>query len=111
MSEDCVFCKIVKGEIPSEKILENENFIAIKTIEPKVDGHFLIIPKKHYSDFLKMPSEDYSKFLEFLKECLGTFSGDFNVILNNGKNAGQIIEHMHFHILPRKFEDGFKLNC
>lgn len=110
MSKDCIFCKIVKGEAPSEKILENKDFLAIKTIEPKVEGHFLIMPKKHYPDFLKMPEVDYSKFMKFLKECTGTFSGDFNVVLNNGKNAGQIVEHMHFHVLPRSFQDNFKLN-
>lgn len=110
MSNDCIFCKIISGEMPSEKILEDKNFLAIKTIEPKVEGHFLVIPKKHYSNFLKMPKEDYSKFMQFVKDCIGTFSGDFNIVLNNGKNAGQVIDHMHCHILPRTFGDNFKLN-
>lgn len=110
MSKDCVFCKIISGEMPSEKILEDNNFLAIKTIEPKVEGHFLVIPKKHYSNFLKMPHEDYQKFMQFVKDCSGTFSGDFNIVLNNGKNAGQVVDHMHFHILPRTFGDNFKLN-
>ena len=107
MEKNCIFCKIVKGKIPSEKVLEDNNFIAIKTIEPKVEGHFLIIPKTHYPSFLEMPKKDYEKFMEFLKEAVGTFSGDFNVILNNGKNANQIVEHMHFHVLPRKLGDHF----
>ena len=109
--DSCVFCRIVSGELPSEKIFEDKNFLAIKTIEPKVEGHFLVIPKKHYKNFLELPKKEYEGFLKAVKDSVGTFSGDFNLVINNGRNAGQVVEHLHLHVLPRKFEDGFRLNC
>ena len=109
--EDCIFCKIVKGEIPSEKILENEEFIVIKDANPKVKGHSLLIPKKHFQDFINMDEKLYENFLKTLKEtCEKLDSDEFNFIINNGKNAGQIVPHLHLHILPRKENDGFKVS-
>ncbi|MCK4996918.1 HIT domain-containing protein [Candidatus Pacearchaeota archaeon] len=111
MKPDCIFCKIVAGKIPAEKVLENKGYIVIKDANPKVPGHLLVIPKKHYNSFLDMPHRKYEDFFQTVKDAIGTFSGDFNLIINNGKTAGQVIEHLHAHILPRKLEDGFKLNC
>jgi histidine triad (HIT) family protein len=111
MNGDCVFCKIVTGKIPSEKILENKHFIVIKDAKPKVEGHCLVIPKKHYKSFLDFPKKRYEEFLEMAKKTAGTFSGDFNMIVNNGRTAGQVVDHFHMHILPRTLEDGFLLNC
>ena len=105
--EDCVFCKIVKGDIPAEKVLENDDFIVIKDASPKVEGHSLVIPKEHYKTFLDLPSGLYEKFLVTAREASEKLSsGDFNFVLNNGKVAGQLVPHLHLHILPRKDGDG-----
>ena len=113
--EDCIFCKIVAGEIPSEKLMENEDFILIKDVNPKVEGHSLVIPKKHFETFLDMPSELYEGFLKTASESIGkllseTNSEGYNLIMNNKKLAGQLVPHVHLHILPRKEGDGFKVS-
>ena len=109
MVDDCIFCKIVRGEIPSEIFLENDDFIVIKDVNPKVEGHSLVISKKHYETFLDMPSGLYEKFLETVKEVVEKLDvKDFNLVLNNGKVAGQLVSHVHLHILPRKEGDGFR---
>jgi len=111
MKPDCIFCKIIEGKIPSEKVLENKRYIVIKDANPKVPGHLLVIPKKHYKSFLDFPKKHYEDFLDIVKKTTGTFSGDFNIVINNGKTAGQEIEHLHMHILPRTLGDDFKLNA
>lgn len=115
MSEDCIFCKIARGEIPSQKILESENFFAIKDIHPKTQGHSLIISKKHYKTLLDMPSSLLGEFLETGKELalklLKEEKADgFNLVINNYEVAGQLVPHVHLHILPRKKNDGFRMN-
>ena len=110
MGDDCIFCKIVKGEIPSEKVLENEDFIVIKNIDPLVDGHSLVIPKKHYGTFLDLPLGLYEKLLETAKKAIEKLDAkDFQLVTNSGEVAGQSIPHMHLHILPRKEGDGFEI--
>lgn len=113
--KDCVFCKIAKGEIPSEKVFENGNFIVIKDVHPRTRGHSLVIPKKHYRTLLDMPCSLYGEFLEVTKESAFKLlkqekAEGFNLVMNNFKPAGQIVEHVHLHIIPRTNEDGFKLN-
>lgn len=106
--DSCVFCKIVAGEINSEKILESENFIVVKDAFPKVDGHSLVISKKHYDTFLDMPSEVYEELLKTAKEAIVKLGAEsYNLVMNNGKIAGQLVPHAHMHILPRKKNDGF----
>ena len=108
--EDCIFCKIVKGEISSEKVLETERFIVIKDVNPKVEGHSLVISKEHYKTLLDVPDSLMGKFLEVAKEAVGKLDvKDFNLILNNGEDAGQLVPHAHLHILPRKKGDGFEV--
>ena len=107
----CVFCKIVRGEISSEKILENEDFIVIKDVNPKIEGHSLIIPKEHYETILDLPPSLYKKFLGTTKEAIDKLRAtNSNLVINNGRFAGQLIPHIHLHILPRKKGDGFRLN-
>ena len=104
-----MFCKIVSGEIPCHKIWESEDFVVIEDANQKVNGHLLVVSKKHYNDFLDLPSELYRNFLESVSvavEKLGI--KDFNLVLNNGKFAGQVVPHFHLHILPRRVDDGFK---
>ncbi len=110
---ECVFCKIVKGEIPCHKIWEDENFLAFLDIEPAGEGHTLVIPKKHFRTLLDVEKEYSSKFIKFLQKVgkilIEKYKSDgFNIVLNNGKSAGQVVEHVHFHILPRKQGDGKK---
>ena len=110
MEDDCVFCKIVAGEIDSEKVIENDDFIVIKNINPVVDGHSLVIPKEHYENFLDLPSGLYEGFLKIAKEAVGKLGAkDFELVTNNGKVAGQSILHLHLHILPRVEGDGFSV--
>ncbi|MBS3085283.1 HIT family protein [Candidatus Pacearchaeota archaeon] len=112
--ESCIFCKIARGEISSEKIYENENFFSIKDIHPKVKGHSLVISKKHLDTFLELPDTFSSGFLDALKNTARKLlkeekAAGFNIVNNNGKVAGQLVNHLHFHILPRKEKDAFGL--
>ena len=112
-TDDCIFCKIVKGEFPCDKIFENENFLAFLDKNPAGEGHTLIIPKKHFNTFLDVDKKYSSEFMGFLQEVgeilLKKYEAEgFNVILNNGSAAGQEVNHVHFHILPRKDGDGKK---
>ncbi|MDH3353036.1 MAG: HIT family protein [Nanoarchaeota archaeon] len=104
----CIFCKIASGEIPSEKIFESDNFFVIKDVNPKVKGHSLVISKKHFENFMELSPELYSEFLETVKGAVEKLGAEaFNLVVNNGEIAGQIIPHLHLHILPRKSDDGF----
>lgn len=113
--DNCVFCKIIKGEIQAEKILETDNFFAIKDINPKTKGHSLIISKKHYNTLLDVPSSLFGEFFGAGKELAIKLLKEenaegFNLVMNNHKVAGQLVPHVHLHILPRKKDDRFKMN-
>lgn len=110
---DCLFCKIAKGEIPSTKIYEDEKFLAFLDINPVNHGHTLIIPKEHFEDAASTPDNLLSELIvkgkkigKALMESVG--AEGFNFSTNNGKAAGQVIFHTHFHIIPRKMRDGLK---
>jgi|APSaa5957512576_1039674.scaffolds.fasta_scaffold286475_1 histidine triad (HIT) family protein len=110
--DDCIFCKIVKGEIPSDNVYEDDNFIVIKEIKPVVDNHCLIISKKHFKNLLDAPTTIYSEFLDAAKKLALKFIDEknaegFNLHMNNFEVAGQLVPHLHMHFLPRKKEDGF----
>ena len=114
VKEACIFCKIAKGEIPSEKLLETDNFFAIKDINPKTKGHSLVISKKHYPTLLDVPSSLLGEFLEAgkqlaLKLLKEENAEGFNLVINSYKVAGQLVPHVHLHILPRKENDGFRM--
>jgi len=107
--DDCVFCKIVAGKIPCHKIWESKEFVVIEDANPKVEGHLLVVSKKHYNNFLDLSSGLYEKFLVSVREVIDKIGiKDFNLVLNNGKLAGQVVPHLHLHILPRREEDGFR---
>jgi histidine triad (HIT) family protein len=107
---DCVFCKIISGDLSAEKVYEDDNFLCIKDQNQVVPGHSLVIPKKHFETFLDMPDSLGSELskaiktssLKLMKEndCSG-----FNIVQNNFSVAGQVVPHLHFHILPRKGGD------
>jgi histidine triad (HIT) family protein len=109
---DCIFCKIVAGEIPAAKVYESKKFFAFLDISPCNKGHTLIIPRQHYESLEEMPDEDGKEFGE-LQVKLGkavakvTNAEGFNLLLNNGKAAGQEVMHTHMHIQPRFSADTF----
>ena len=101
-----IFSKIIEGSIPSVRIDETENEIAFLDIMPCVEGHTLIVPKKEVERFEDMEPEDAATLMMFLQRVSravsSAFEGvDYNVILNNGVQAGQEVMHVHFHIIPR----------
>jgi histidine triad (HIT) family protein len=110
---DCVFCKIVHGEIPGHKVWEDDEFLAFLDSNPVSEGHTLLIPKKHFDELVDLDFESSSKYLDAVKK-LGKLlmskydSTGFNVALNNGSAAGQVVNHVHFHLLPRKEGDNKK---
>jgi len=111
-NEDCIFCRIVRREIPGI-FKESENFIAIRDIHPKAEGHTLIIPKKHFVTMLDIEDKIGNEMLKFCKEVASELIdkkiGDgFNVIMNNLEPAGQVVKHAHIHIIPRNEGDGLK---
>lgn len=111
--KECIFCKIIRGEIHSQKIWEDENFLAVLDVFPVGEGHTLLIPKKHFSNLLDVEKNYSEKYVDALKK-VGTKlmkkydSSGFNIVLNNGADAGQVINHVHFHLLPRKKGDDKK---
>jgi len=111
--KDCIFCKIANKEIKVKIIYENDNFMAFPDINPRVKGHTLIIPKKHFINILDLPKILGNELLDAIKNVASIklkegFEG-FNIIQNNFPVAGQIVMHAHFHLIPRKKGDGFKL--
>lgn len=113
MTEDCIFCKIVKGEIPSAKIYEDKEFFAFLDIAPVNPGHTLIVPKLHCENLLDFPKAEETDLMEFIKKVAGavmkaTKADGFNLGMNNGGAAGQVVKHAHFHIIPRYSGDGLK---
>lgn len=115
MNNDCVFCKIIKGGIPSFTVYEDETFKVILDRFPAAPGHVLIIPKEHYSDMFCLPEEVaakvYSlaqKIADHVKKEVG--AEGINIVQNNGEAAGQSVYHFHLHIIPRKKGDGIVLN-
>lgn len=106
--EDCIFCKIIKKEIPSEIVYEDEGIIAFKDINPAAPIHILVIPKKHISSIIDMKKEDeaiigriYSVINKIAKD-IGIKEKGFRVILNCGEDGGQEVKHIHFHLLAGK---------
>ncbi len=111
--KECIFCKIVKGNVSSEKVYEDDDFLAFADANPVGEGHTLVIPKKHFENLLELDEKLYSSYLSAIKKTAKILmekydAAGFNIALNNGKLAGQIINHVHFHILPRKENDGKK---
>lgn len=109
----CVFCKIIAGEIPSEKLYEDDDCIIIKDIEPKAARHYLMIPKRHYKLISEMTDEDAAAFARALRKIptltakLGLENG-YRLVINQGDDAGQTVFHLHVHILagqPLDFPD------
>lgn len=98
----CIFCKIIDGEIPNKTILENDNFLAFEDINPSAKVHALIIPKVHIESFNEMTPNVMAEMTTFIQEValsLGVKSDGYRLITNIGKNGGQEVKHIHFHLL------------
>jgi histidine triad (HIT) family protein len=113
---ECIFCKIVKGEIPSTKLFENESVLSFLDIMPAAKGHALVIPKKHYATLLDVPPEELKEVMEAVQKVAAAVMNSvesaegFNVIQSNKEVAGQVIPHVHFHIIPRGKEDNLNFS-
>ena len=112
--EECLFCKIVKGELPSSKIYEDEDTLAFLDLFPVNKGHSLVISKEHYENIFDVPAENLSKISSVMKNVAdavkkGVNADGISIAQSNGKDAGQVIPHIHFHVMPRFKDDGLKL--
>lgn len=108
---DCVFCRIVNGELPACKLIEDEHALAFMDIGPINPGHALLIPKKHYERLTDMPDAlvgQVTRHLPRLARAIvaATNAEGFNIFQTNGACAGQVVPHVHFHIIPRHTGDG-----
>ena len=111
VKDDCIFCKIATGEIPSKTIYEDEKYRVILDLGPATRGHALILPKNHYANLFELPEEDAKeviclakKMATIMKDKLGC--DGFNLVQNNGEAAGQTVFHFHMHLIPRYENDG-----
>lgn len=102
---DCIFCKIIDGEIPANKVYEDDNFLAFHDIHPKAKVHVLVIPKKHIPTFMDITDDDLMligklhKFIQEVAKKLEIDESGFRVINNCKENGGQEVFHIHYHIL------------
>lgn len=108
---DCIFCKIVVNEIPSQIVFENDALISFMDIGPLAEGHILVIPRDHYEKLSDVPASIASAVAGVLpglgRALLQVTKADgYNVLLNEGRVAGQAVPHAHFHLIPRKAGDG-----
>ncbi len=100
---DCIFCRIIAGEIPSDKVYEDEQILAFRDIQPQAPVHVLVVPKSHIAGAAALTAESASVVAHIFEkipeiaEQLGL--SDFRVVTNNGESAGQTVHHLHFHIL------------
>ncbi len=110
---DCIFCKIVNGEIPSAKVFENEDVIAFLDISQVTKGHTLVVPKVHKENIYELTPEIARKIFEVVPKIANSIKEQFqpvglNLLNNNGEKAGQSVFHYHMHIIPRYGKgDGF----
>ena len=103
--DNCIFCKIIKGEIPCDKVYEDDKVLAFNDINPAAPVHFLVIPKKHIDSVMDLQENDYSLLQHIMKiivkiaEEMGIEKKGFRIVNNIGRDGGQTVPHLHFHIL------------
>ena len=113
---ECVFCKIVQGTIPANIIYNDDYFLAFLDINPRAKGHVLVIPKIHAETLLDLPENITEKMMLVLQHIAKEIKNrlgarGFNILSNNGESAGQVVKHLHFHIIPRYDEKGHSLEA
>lgn len=112
---NCIFCKIIAGDIPSAKLYEDDDVIAILDISQETKGHTLVMPKTHYANVLEIPEDLYIKVMTVAKSLAKKITSSLksegcNIITNCGEVAGQTVMHFHVHILPRYEDDNFEFH-
>lgn len=115
MSHDCVFCRIVKGELPAAKVYEDAEVLAFMDIGPVIKGHTLVIPKLHCNPITNAPVETLAKVIAVVQRIAraqfkALEAGGVSVSQANGAPAGQVVPHVHFHVIPRYEADGTRLH-
>lgn len=110
MNKNCLFCKIIAGEIPCSRVYEEENVLVFMDIGPIVKGHALVIPKEHYETMTDTPDEVLADLIRVAKRIAkaqqdGLQTDGCNIIQNNGTAAGQAVPHIHIHVIPRFADD------
>jgi histidine triad (HIT) family protein len=110
---DCIFCKIINGELPSSKVFENDKVTAFLDINPVNPGHVLVVPKKHVENLSEVDEENLKEVILAIQKVANGITkalgvNGFNVMQNHGVVAGQIVPHLHWHIMPRKEDDGLR---
>ncbi len=108
--DNCIFCKIANGEIPSKTIYEDDDFRAILDLGPAAKGHTLILPKEHSKDLFELPDATAQKVFSLAKKLSAQLKeklncDGLNVVQNNGETAGQTVFHFHMHLIPRYKDD------
>jgi len=111
---DCIFCKIIDGSIPSEKVYEDDDVTAVLDISPVTPGHTLVLPKKHSKDFLSTEADLLTRLAPTVQKIArqvmaGVKADGFSLVVFNGLAAGQEVFHLHIHIIPRKSGDGVRV--
>ncbi|MCR4740500.1 MAG: HIT family protein [Lachnospiraceae bacterium] len=109
--EDCIFCKLANGDIPTNMVYEDEEFSVIMDASPATKGHCLILPKDHFADIYEIDEETEGKAFKLAKKMAASLTGKlgcdgFNIVQNNGEAAGQTVFHFHIHLIPRYKNDG-----
>ncbi|MCX8152847.1 MAG: HIT family protein [Candidatus Bathyarchaeota archaeon] len=105
MSDSCVFCKIVRKEAPASVVYEDEFVIAFMSIQPVNIGHTLVVPKKHYANLFEIPEEEHVYLYKIVKKIAHAVreamsAAGIRIVQNNGAAAGQVIFHLHVHVIP-----------
>lgn len=111
--ESCIFCKIIKKEIPSRLVYEDEHALAFLDVSPVNVGHTLVVPKKHFETIDQMDKIELDKLSETIlkiSEGIMHVADGLNIMQNNKEVAGQIVPHLHFHLIPRYKGDGYMFN-
>ena len=113
--DDCIFCKIANGEIPSNTLYEDDSFRVIPDLGPATKGHALVMPKEHFGNLYELPDDWCQKAFSPAKKMAGQMTeklhcDGFNLVQNNGATAGQTVPHFHIHLIPRYENDGQTIN-
>ncbi|HYF93726.1 MAG TPA: histidine triad nucleotide-binding protein [Symbiobacteriaceae bacterium] len=108
MSNDCVFCKIVAGQIPANKVYEDDQVLAFHDIQPQAPVHVLVIPKKHLASVNDLHADDSAMLgrvfaaVQHVAKAVGIAETGYRTVTNTGKDAGQVVPHLHFHVMGGK---------
>jgi histidine triad (HIT) family protein len=112
---ECIFCKIVRGEIPAVKVLDEELVVAFMDINPSSRGHMLVVPKNHTENIFEIPESDLATLFKAVKKCAGAAkdalrADGITILQLNGKASDQIVPHLHIHVIPRWENDGLSVS-